>query len=519
MARYASWTRIEPDHRATDPRPGARAPVADPFWLLGRQWWIGELDGFDGGAPVASEVELTTTAVGDAPDARHTVLSAELAAPVPEPDERGPGDWRTAHRLGRSAAAHLHVTVQRLRQQVDSGATEPEELRRVQEAADRLAEDFPLDVPGVLAHRIPTDQRVDGVELLAACRTGDRRVAELADHLTAWADRHAHVRLGADTFTVENGRHTVALPAGRGELRSEDSRGPDLHWSELTARPGDLSVTGTQDPVPVRLTFEGAPPVRWWGVEDPEVDVVAAPAGPSDLGRLLMSAMLQEQGGVCWALPVDVPAGSLLRVVGVTLRDGFGNTRSSAPLEDGDLRGWKLGHHSELDPDPATDWMLMLNEPDPLRGAAVEEVALLADEADNLLWMVEDIATDPWGRGYHVPQGAPRPAPDREEYTPRLIPPDAWLAYQQTAPDRLDRAVLAPLGGRATPRTRFARDHLDMTPAMLGGGGGGRRLRRQWSLARSVSGRRLLWETRRSLADLPRGGPGLLHDQVVGPEA
>lgn len=45
MSDYVSWTQVEPDHKATN-----------PFENLGRQWWIGELVGFDGGSPVASEV-------------------------------------------------------------------------------------------------------------------------------------------------------------------------------------------------------------------------------------------------------------------------------------------------------------------------------------------------------------------------------------------------------------------------------------------------------------------------------
>lgn len=513
MSRYASWTRVEPDARAVDPRAGAETPVADPFWLLSRQWWIGELEGHDGGAPVAAEVHLAVASVGELDrDARHAVLSGELGAPIALEADRHTAHWRTAYRLGIDALAHLTGALGQAAEDDDAGNVQREaELHR---DIVWLAEAFPLTVPALLEHRIPPTQRLDGVALLLAYRRTDERLVSLAPHLFAWADGHSHVRAGADTFSVETGRHTASLPSGTGVARAAGARGPDLHWSDVTVDPGDLFVTETQDPVPVRLSFDGAPAERWWGVEDPRLAFVSASAGPSDLGRLVMVAMLQEQGGVAWALPVDVPAGSVARVTGVSLSDGFGKVRHSTSFEDEALLGWKVGNH---DPSTATpQWLLLLNEPQPLRGAALEEVTLIVDEADHVVWMIEDVATDEWGRGHHLTQAAPRPTPDRAEYTPRLSPPDAWLAYQQTDRGHLVRAVLAPQGERGQPHTRFAQDRLDLTPATLGGGG--RRLRRQWTLARSSSGRRLLWESRRSLPGSSRGGSGLLHDQIVRPE-
>lgn len=53
---FTTWGRIEP--RLSDPslRPGVRAEVADPLWLLGRQWQLGEFRGEDAGSPAYLEV-------------------------------------------------------------------------------------------------------------------------------------------------------------------------------------------------------------------------------------------------------------------------------------------------------------------------------------------------------------------------------------------------------------------------------------------------------------------------------
>src|SRR6266536_4792166 len=56
MASLTTWTRLEPRTR-DDSLPGLNARVADPLWLLARQWQIGELDGSDNGSPIAVHVE------------------------------------------------------------------------------------------------------------------------------------------------------------------------------------------------------------------------------------------------------------------------------------------------------------------------------------------------------------------------------------------------------------------------------------------------------------------------------
>jgi hypothetical protein len=519
MSVYPSWTRVEPDARATDPQAGARIPVADPFWFMARQWWIGEFAGFDGGTPVASRVEVETVRLADGSgQGRHAILSTALAAPLPDSASRQAGDWRSAHRLGRSALAALANVAERLEQQVEAGTADPAEVRRVEAGAARLPEDFPLEIPEVLKDRIPAAGRVDGVALLVAVRAGRALVADVMDILSVWAEANAGIVVGtgADTFAVETGRHDIAIVGTGGRVRSTTARGPALHWSDVTLDDAPTPATEVQKPVPVRLSFEGAPPIRWWGLEEAEVDYAAAPAGPSDLGQLLVAAAFQEQGGIYWRLPLDVAGNSLLRVHTVEIQDGFENRFGSESLERGALTGWKLGDAPRLRPDSTSEWMLILNEPDPLRGEPVEEAVLVADETDNLIWLIEEIVMGPLGRGTRLAHPPPRPEPAREEYVPRLAPPDTWIAYQQVASSRLERAVLVPLGSPVPPRTGFGREVLEMIPAMLGAGG--HRLRRTWTLARSASGRRVIWQSRRSLAALPRGGSGLLHDQIVQPE-
>ena len=64
MASVTSWWRLEA--RARDPGlgDGLEMAIADPAWLLGRQWQTGEWQGRDGGTPVNARAHLDVRAFG-----------------------------------------------------------------------------------------------------------------------------------------------------------------------------------------------------------------------------------------------------------------------------------------------------------------------------------------------------------------------------------------------------------------------------------------------------------------------
>ena len=50
----AWWTRLEGMGRSDALTPGLEARVADPLWMLARQWQVGEFTGHDGGSPIVA---------------------------------------------------------------------------------------------------------------------------------------------------------------------------------------------------------------------------------------------------------------------------------------------------------------------------------------------------------------------------------------------------------------------------------------------------------------------------------
>ena len=104
MASVTSWTRLEP--RTRDERLTAvQARVADPLWLMGRQWQIGELQGEDAGSPILAELDLTVSRISrwtpSAPVATADPLPPDMPLDVLVEAERasvpgGGGDLRAA---------------------------------------------------------------------------------------------------------------------------------------------------------------------------------------------------------------------------------------------------------------------------------------------------------------------------------------------------------------------------------------------------------------------------------------
>src|SRR5262245_49477122 len=58
-----TWNRLEGRPRSGDLTRPMRAEVRDPFWMLARQWQLGEFDGEDAGTPIVARMLTETSAV------------------------------------------------------------------------------------------------------------------------------------------------------------------------------------------------------------------------------------------------------------------------------------------------------------------------------------------------------------------------------------------------------------------------------------------------------------------------
>lgn len=102
--------RLEPDLHQRDLARGWAAELADPVWMLGRQWQMGEHQGEDASSPVAVEISSRATPIGALPGQPGLDPAAVPAQAIIQSE---PHDWWTPARRVRAgrlvaAAAQAH---------------------------------------------------------------------------------------------------------------------------------------------------------------------------------------------------------------------------------------------------------------------------------------------------------------------------------------------------------------------------------------------------------------------------
>ena len=529
--RLRSTSRLEPDTRCTDPRPGARIPLADPAWMLGRQWWVGELQGSDHALPARAEIEvavepLTST---DRPGSGPNV-------PLPlDPDRRpvdaalgepailgGPGEARRALARGRQLVRMLEQAGAEAREAGDRGGE-----RGVRKALTQLRADFPLEATSPAARRAAQHGAlVDGVAVEARVRgmaAADRAaLAASWRSAGAWLDEidlgrpaiEGHETPGATgTFDRADLDHDLRLEGAHGtRFEVTDAPGPQLRWADAdVARVRTPPAWETHTSMPSRSVVEGAPPDRWWTRQPGGTDWVSAPAGPADLARLVVAAAFAEQE-VGWFL-VRVPAqtDAAVHVREVRLIDGFGRVATHAAASDPTMKLWVDGAQP----------LLCLAEAPTVGGPAVERTEIRADDALNMVWAVERRVPEPWsGRGHEIDDTPFAFAVTEPTAVMRTPVPEGWIPYlRDTDPDvaLMHRRPLSELDGAGAVRGLVATETLplrrDEVPVA------GATVLRTPRLGRSRDGRRTTWVVRTRGGPGTGGGSGLRHDAVVKPEA
>ena len=108
---FASWHRLEPRSRTETIEEGLQAAIADPLWMLARQWQTGEFKAEDNGSPVRASVAWRSAFLKSAEFAGRAV-ELESGPPLEAIVEREsvPFDWHVRVRLGQQFGRFLLAT-------------------------------------------------------------------------------------------------------------------------------------------------------------------------------------------------------------------------------------------------------------------------------------------------------------------------------------------------------------------------------------------------------------------------
>jgi hypothetical protein len=502
MLRFEQHYRLEPAQPATNLDRGFRVELADPLWLLGRQWQLGEHQGEDASSPVQVLFGVSRTPIdpygGDpAYDPQTTPPEAIV--------ESEAGDWWTPGRrirLGLEAGVHL-TAAQR---------ADPTLLLAGLPAPHHLFDGRGLDGLAIWTRRV--ELGLDGHAVFAEVP---------ADPIDLWDPAELEYEA---TFTCA-GRNLAMRRHGGGDVDwwSVDSDGP---------LPAPAQASEQLELIASRLRYPGAPLPRWWAIEDAAVDVGGFAPDRSHFPTMLLIDLVVSHSDDWFTFPVVGRAGTVVMLHGVRVRDSFGDEWPLAVPGD----GWTLFHVDGLDPSSLVLWPAVAS---PLSGEPLEDVILGVDEDSNLLLAFERRVG---GRDLPAtPAPAPAQAGDGGQVDAEAQPSYAYRPSTPIGPYRHPYLVDEVGGRRRFVQGRFANLAADPpellpepTAAVLEDPAApaagpvhqiepaaipttGLRLERRWLLARRTDATPVLWLQRRRLPLLAPPELDVLFDVLEPQEA
>lgn len=509
--------RLEPrpSHR-TDLQRGFMAEIADPAWLVGRQWQMGEHQGEDAASPVLVRVRYSRRPMlpsASRPEQRPGDTGGEPITPAEAIIEGEEEDWWTTGRRVR-----IGLTAQQ--------AVDGLPMTEAERAALRLH-----DLPEPYA---PFAGGYDGRKLCHKFQAGELPLpaALFADVPIRRRDNHwaaAELRYDAVEFPITSA--DPPDPQDTPRLVVAGHGGGEIDWWSADAA-GDWSITAPDDQAdeqlavqPARFSYPGAPNPRWWQIEDARVDIGGFPPDRSHFASLLLLDLVLAHSDDWFTLALGAQIGDVVTIKDLVVEDLFGEQFSWAdypalrPPSD-----WSLFKVRNLDPDSLVIWPSVAV---PIAGEALEEIALGVDEDANVMWAVEERAEGLrlTGSEMDAPQGPTVTANPTLQvststgyfYRPSTFIPHHWHPYiiqpisgrRMFVQSRLVDYTAVDPGetGRLAPAPIA---ELLFDPSLANGQGGhhlnpsvvpttGLRLDRRYILARRTDGLPVLWVQRQRL--------------------
>lgn len=521
-----SWARLEPRTRSADMDAGLAARIADPAWLLARQWQVGEFLGEDAGSPVSARVRLDVAPFTSYRPAGGSVGSYDPSIPLEVVVERESRDdaldrrhaaetgqqflrLLAAHRVGEIGSAYTAAMPFTVSNGPNRDVANDRRLaiyaNRVPDGA-RLAAAFgPSPVTDLPA--IPSLTAAQRPGVLAAA---DEWVRGYAASVSSAADTSSAWLANRMEYAFDIGAHDTV---GEIVLTAGEYHGGRLDWVDLDlaagtslgTSPSSRSSVHTLMPTPV--TYAGMPSPRWWEYEQGRINFGALEAEATDLARMMLIEFATAYGNDHFVIPVEMPVGATARVTSLVITNTFGEQVLVPAAND---PGWSMFELSRIDGSRSMPVLaLMPTVIDSVDSAPLEEVLLARDEMANLSWAIEHQVAGAAGLAVDRQQALETHAPAASlpqdaglRYTLATAVPDNWiplipaeasgqmrlvLQHQQRVEDG-ELVEIPPVG------KLLAADGLWLFPEEVPATGA--RITRGWQVTRAPDGTSHLWMAR-----------------------
>jgi hypothetical protein len=495
-----NWTRIEATTRTVGLSGGLEARIADPLWMLARQWQVGEFHGDDAAQPAAVRTTFRSVAV----DLPTGAPLEEMVESVHEPDSGAAGLYAAA-RGGRRLMWLLRSA-------------------GLGDAVAALVDAFPLRLPtslvAVAPHGTTTAMLLarHGLDAVAVAAASSATLVAAMSEVASSREALAVIDAWSDWFRARAGppenaswnaerleySFDASAPTNAGPvaLTAPEHTGGRLDWHsfDVVSQPGStvrspvpapfpstgpepLQPSRSVGAVPTPVRYHGMPAGRWWEFEDRRVNFGGIEAGPADLSRLLVAEFATSYSDDWFVVPVRLKVGSLTEVMAVRVVDNFGDRSDIASTATGDVaqfgteRPWRLFELTgdEVSDDHPSPWLFMPpTVAGDVAGPVLERVSLARDEGANLVWGIEKLVEGPAGRSvaradaWHASH--PDPPPTTVAADPRADPP--W-PYRLEAPAPPWWIPFIPERVRADgPEVRLRRARMQSWETLGGGQAG-----------------------------------------------
>ncbi len=440
-----SWNRLEGRPRSHNFPRALRAEVRDSLWMLTRQWQMGEFEGDDAASPVFAKAHLKTTKLRKYQPGEHQVQSFDDHMPLEAQVECRPLPMKIA---GQPIGLDIRLMMGRYWFKLLNNAVLQSEY----------LEKYPIELPDQnLPEGAPIFAHQEVWQQWAA--VAGRRMDGYAfyEYLTADAGHQASDDIpGAGPAVDDLGRRfmewfeafffqpqnevdawnpkrleyqfQVSAPNEGAEkvLTAEEYYHGHLDWYNLDhdkqaqvlgENPTPLEESPeeghTHTFIPTTVNFDGMPNTRWWAFEDGKTNFGEMRPNRTDIGRLLVMEFALVYANDWFVLPFTVGAGTLAEVKGLAVTNVFGERTwveaGSKGLDD-DFKRWSMftmntkGKRAE----PADLTLAILPVvPKIQQGKPLEEIVLIRDEMDNMVWGIETRIPSPSGASMDGREAAP----------------------------------------------------------------------------------------------------------------
>lgn len=551
--------RLEGRSRDPDNEPGLEMRIADPLWMLGRQWQFGEFQGEDNGSPIQIKVNRRKEQTGfySLPgDNQHRELgNMPLEAKV-EATEVKPLDLRSKVRVG---------------QQFENLIRQHFSKSQATRYINRLRREFPLDPEGPLDEKsrrffdLMAGNVIDGGELWELIQENKfptasfRALDDLSLQLNHWYEQ-LFVESTPGAWNSQQLIHQFSVHGQKDiHLHAPDYQSGHLDWysfgkAEIGIDPAQ-ETTDSKTFMPVRVSFSAMPDKRLFSFEDNKFDLSGMEVEQADLIRMMLIDFSLVTGSDWFTIPIEMELGELCWIKHIEVTDVFGVTTiiktdkdTSQFLDKNPLKVWDVFKTRPFD-------LLQKRKQDELyqkeehflylppvasyqqESRPLEELLFLRDEHANMVWAIEKTIRNELGKptdGYdlHLELNGPF-LPPEEENSPSGIPrfvlatpvPTNWIPYlpahigDSDTDIELIRAMMLRNERRGIPEdidpiSQLAReDLLTIREEAIPRAGVRVQLTRQ--RLRWTDGKTYIWQGRKVLAGKGEGSSGLSFDQLV----